>query len=89
MGGRFCPLPLKIRNEVTTFTIPNMVTIRINNQENDDIEITSIEKLSSILQPLKYYEILRTYNENAQKWAYYNAYSVDRKEVLNFASNIL
>ena len=72
-----------------TITIPNVMKIRIDNHENDDIEIYSIEQLSSILKPLKYYEILRTYNENARKWAYYNTYSVTEKEILNFASNIL
>ena len=72
-----------------TLTIPNMMKIRINNHDNDDIEIQSIEQLSNILAPLKYYEILRTYNDISIKWAYYNAYSVTKKEILNFASNIL
>lgn len=72
-----------------TLTIPNVMKIRINNHDNDDIEIQSIEQLSGILTPLKYYEILRTYNDNTQKWAYYNAYAVTKKEILNFASNIL
>lgn len=72
-----------------TLTIPNMMKIRINNHDNDDIEIQSIEQLSNILAPLKYYEILRTYNDISRKWAYYNSYAVDKKEILNFASNIL
>lgn len=72
-----------------TLTIPNVMKIRIDNHDNDDIEIKSIEQLSSILAPLKYYEILRTYNDNTRKWAYYNSYTVDKKEILNFASNIL
>ena len=72
-----------------TITIPNMIKIRINNHENDDIEINSIEQLSSILKPLKYYEILRTYNENARKWAYYNAYAVTEKELRTFLCNVI
>ena len=72
-----------------TITIPNVMKIRIDNHDNDDIKIQSIEQLSSILAPLKYYEILRTYNENARKWAYYNTYSVTEKELLSFLFNVI
>lgn len=72
-----------------TLTIPNVMKIRIDNNNNEDIEIQSIEQLSSILTPLKYYEILRTYNDNTRKWAYYNAYAVTKKELISFLLNVI
>ena len=71
-----------------TITIPNVMKIKINEYENNDIEINSIEQLDSILQPLKLYEILETYDNKAKIWAYYNDYNPDKKAIMEFIKKL-
>lgn len=67
-----------------TITIPNVMKIKINEYENNDIEINSIEQLESILAPIRLYKILETYNYVATEWSYYNGAEVDRTALLKF-----
>ena len=71
-----------------TITVPNVMKIKINEYENNDIEINSIEQLDSILQPLKLYDILETYNNNTKNWAYSNEYQPDKKEIMEHVKKL-
>lgn len=71
-----------------TITIPNVMQIKINEYDNNDIEIDSIEQLES-LAPITLYTILETYNYVAKEWAYYNDYEVNKTTLLKFVQKNL
>lgn len=70
-----------------TIKIPNVMKIKINEYENNDIEIDSIEQLES-LKPIRLYDILETYNDKTRKWAYDNQYQPDKKEIIEHVKKL-
>lgn len=70
-----------------TITIPNVMKIKINNYEHNEIEIDSIEQLES-LKPIRLYDILETYNDKTRKWAYDNQYQPDKKEIIEHVKKL-
>lgn len=70
-----------------TIKIPNVMTFKINDYEQNEIEIDSIEQLES-LKPIRLYDILETYNDKTRKWAYDNQYQPDKKEIIEHVKKL-
>lgn len=70
-----------------TITIPNVMKFKINEYENDSIEIETIEQLES-LKPIRLYDILETYNDKTRKWAYDHQYQPDKKEIIEHVKKL-
>ena len=70
-----------------TIKIPNVMTFKINDYEQNEIEIDSMEQLES-LKPIRLYDILETYNDKTRKWAYDNQYQPDKKEIIEHVKKL-